>query len=350
MPSHRAPKRPRGGRALAVRIALVLALAVAVGGGFVATEALRPASDPRVGSEAAPGPVADLPTPSSSARELPRFKVVAAGAALERRPRHADGDGTDERSDLAGKAERAALRPTDPFVVSSFNILGSQHTRGTRWAPGTARAGMAASLIANRGVSIVGFSELQRDQLAVLEGRLPNFDFYPGTALGSKGIPTSIGWNTTVWKAVDFETFTIVFSSQQRPQPVVRLRHVETGREILVVNVHNSPRSMQAQRDAARAIEIAKINELAESTGLPIVLTGDFNEKERAFCAFTGSTPLESAVGGSNDGACRLPANAKIDWIFASPEIVRHSYDVSRAAPVPAITDHSVMFAALSLP
>ena len=332
MPSHRAPKRSRGGRAVALRLALVAASDSGVGRDAAVEQAPRPAS------------------PASSARQLPPFQVVAAGPVLKRRPPANRGTGGQSRSDLADRAERAARQPTEPFVVSSFNILGSQHTRGTKWAAGTARAGMAASLIANRGVSIVGFSELQRDQLGVLDARLPNFDFYPGTALGSKGIPTTIGWNTTVWKVVDVDSFTIVFSSQHRPQPIVRLRHVETGREIIVVNVHNSPRNMQAQRDAARAVEVAKINELAESTGLPIVLTGDFNEKERAFCAFTGSTPLQSAVGGSNDGVCRLPAGAKIDWIFASPEIVRHSYDVSRAAPVPAITDHSVMFAELSLP
>ncbi len=249
---------------------------------------------------------------------------------------------------LARAAENAASGGGEvpSFLVASMNVLGSQHTRGdSGFGSGTSRAYAATRFLLGRGVSIVGFSELQRDQLGVFQRNAPGWGVYPGASVGGAGVPQSVAWDTAVWSLEEARTFSIPFSSQIRPQPVVRLSNVETGAEIWVVNVHNSPEGMEAERDRATAVEIGVVNDLA-ATDLPVVLTGDFNEKTEALCRFTSSTPLLSAVGGQG---CTPPPQPRVDWIFATPEFAVDSFVAERRAPVPSITDHAVMLSRLSI-
>jgi endonuclease/exonuclease/phosphatase family metal-dependent hydrolase len=228
-------------------------------------------------------------------------------------------------------------------------VLGSQHTRGkSGYAPGVVRMAAATSLLASRHVSIVGFSELQRDQLGVFQSRAGNFGVYPGTAAGSEGVPQSLAWNSDVWTEEDAFTFTIPFSHQIRPQPAVKLKNNVSGAEIWAVNVHNSPQGEQEERNRATSIELGVLRSLI-ATGLPVVMTGDFNEKVEAFCTWTGQTTLSSAVGGTSSGGCHPPAHPRVDWIFTTPGVHVESYDVTRDSPVPSITDHAALFSTLSL-
>lgn len=286
-----------------------------------------------------PDPVAEAPAPT-------RFRVVEATRlqpAPEPEPK------SPARSRLAERVERSAASATiAEFGVAMLNILGSQHTAGGKggYASGTSRALTATRMLLARDVSVVGFSEIQGDQLSVFLNNAPSFEAYPGAALGSSGIPQTVAWDTRLWRLVEADAIYIPFSGQIRPQPVVRLESVATGAEIWVMNVHNSPQGMEGERDRAEAVEVAKINELA-ATGVPIVVTGDFNEKQEILCRITASTPLVSAVGGGN---CYPPPQPmRVDWIFASPELDLASYSVTRESPVPSITDHAVLFSRMSL-
>jgi hypothetical protein len=298
-------------------------------------EADRASPDARSVSDPAPEPVAKAPT----------FYRVVEAVHIKRAPKPEK----QERLTLAERAEEEQeAEPSIPdFGVAMLNILGSNHTQGGKggYAPGTSRAHSATQMLLARDASIIGFSEIQRDQLAVFTNNAPGYGVYPGTSLGSAGIPTTVAWNSAVWELVEAHTVTIPFSGQQRPAPVVKLAHVATGAEIWVMNIHNSPGGMEAERERAEAIELAKVREL-EATGIPIILTGDFNEKQEALCDFT-ATSLESAVGG---GYCYPPPQPmRVDWIFASEVFSVNSWDVTRAAPVPYITDHAALFARLSL-
>lgn len=267
-------------------------------------------------------------------------------AEVVKKPAQPDPKG---RSKLAKSVEAQQSGTLPEFGIAMLNVLGSQHTKpGHGYAPGTQRMYTATRMLLGRGVSIIGFSEIQRDQLGVFERNAPGFAVYPGGALGAKGVPQSVAWNTSVWRLVDAQTISIPFSHQIRPQPIVRLANIATGTEIWVMNIHNSPEGMEAERDQATNAEIAKVNELT-ADGTPLVMTGDFNEKVESFCRFTASTSLESAVGGSNAGTCVPPAHPRVDWIFATGEFTRASYLVTRAAPVPSITDHAALFARLSI-
>jgi endonuclease/exonuclease/phosphatase (EEP) superfamily protein YafD len=81
---------------------------------------------------------------------------------------------------------------------------------------------------------------------------------------------------------------------------------------------------------------------------LPILLTGDFNEKAAAFCTITGKTPMVAATGGSNKGGrCRMPSPAKLDWIFGSGGTFGNAL-MDHSAQVRRMTDHSVLSALFS--
>lgn len=247
-------------------------------------------------------------------------------------------------------AKMVKIRDT-PLVIQMavLNILGSNHTpNGSRYASGRTRAGWAAGVV--DGFDLVGFSEIQSDQLGVLYGAIGNrFSFFPGTSLGNAGVPTNLMWRTDRFEMVDSGSVSIPFVGQSRLMPYVRLRDLESKKEFWVMNAHNAPRERQSERNAAVAIEIAKLKELI-ATGLPVFFMGDLNEKSTVFCKVTSALPMAAANGGSSGGGCSLPGAAKIDWIFGTTDQVDFSgYSQSRSGSVPRITDHHLVSATASV-
>lgn len=331
------------------------------------------AGDPSVATTAAPGapavpavpPVPPVPTdPAEADYDDPeQYAAVTAAtpeevaqATLAERPDVTPQPSRRRSRDLASAAEAIARQGVSySFTVLSFNILGSQHTvpggSSPGYGPGVSRARAAAGLIADKGASIVGLQEVQADQLAVLSAASGGTaDFWPGTSLGGVGIPQSVMWDNRVWRPTYTSSVTVPFVGTTRPQPIVRLQHLETGREIYVMNVHNSPNDRQAERDQAVAIEVAAIQELRRD-GIPVIVVGDFNERDRIFCSLTGQTDLLAANGGSNvGGSCRPPPAMRIDWIFASPDAQLSAYLSDDSPRVGAITDHTVISATVLVP
>ncbi len=258
---------------------------------------------------------------------------------------------------LQSKAAAVGAAVTGPFEfgLTQFNILGSNHTApgsdADHFAPGTIRTEWAASLVDDIRADVVGFSEIQRDQLATFDRAAGGaFDAYPGTSLGGSGIAASLVWRRSVFTAVEKRSVTIPFMGQQRQMPYVKLRHDATGRVLWVMNVHNAPRDRQAERDVARAREIAILVELRRS-GLPVFFVGDMNEKAEIFCDVTEKTDLEAAQGGTNDGVtCRPPADMRVDWIFGSSDARFTSFSFDRSTPVRRITDHHVLVSRVRVP
>ncbi|MCY7395480.1 MAG: endonuclease/exonuclease/phosphatase family protein [Nocardioides sp.] len=261
--------------------------------------------------------------------------------------------GSQELASAAEKIARAGVSYS--FTMASFNILGSQHTApggdATGYAPGRVRAEWAAALVASYDASIVGLQEVQADQLDALAAASGGTsDFWPGTSLGGVGIPQSVMWDNRVWQATYTGSLTIPFVGTTRPQPIVRLQHVASGREIYVINIHNSPQDRQAERDQALAIEVAAINELRRD-GIPVFIMGDFNERDRAFCTITGRTDLLASNGGAVvGGSCRPPAGMRIDWIFASPDAQLSGHRTDDSVVVNRITDHAVITTEVTVP
>ncbi len=250
------------------------------------------------------------------------LKVHKAGAPLKRIPKPS---------------------PADPFTfrMGTFNILGSQHTRGSRrWAAGTTRAGFTASLIQGYGLDLVGLQEVQDDQLNVLNARLAGFTVWPSRALGNNGVRLQIAFRDSMFELVDTASFPTVFDHQMRPIPVVLLRNRVTGGTFYFMTMHNSPLGMVAERARAKAAEIAQIRALL-ATGRPVIISGDMNEKAPFFCQVGAATGLVAANGGRASGGCVLPPPpVKIDWIMGGGGVSFSGYTLGAGGLVSRASDH----------
>lgn len=240
------------------------------------------------------------------------------------------------------------------YQVGTFNVLGSQHTRGSsRYASGTTRAGFVADLVTSRGVDVIGLQEVQDDQLAVLRRRLSGYGNWPGQALGGNGNRLQLFWDAGQFEMVDAYSFDTTFDHQRRPIPVVRLRHLASGSESWHMVVHNSPREQEADRDAATGTEIAQVGSLRAS-GLPVFVVGDMNEKEEWFCRVGGATGLQAANGGSTAGGCALPPRPlRIDWLMGAggeqASMTWSGYVRDTSSLVQRTSDHDFLYATATI-
>ena len=166
-------------------VAVVAALVAAVVGVTVLTR-----DDGSRGTAPTASPSASPSVPGAR-REAERIATMApsevAAEGVEARPPVAP----PGAKDLAEAAEEAAAARPYSFVVTTFNVLGSQHSApggaASGFADGRVRTQWAAGLIASYGSDIVGFGEMQADQYAAMAAAAPGYTFYPGTSLGRGG-------------------------------------------------------------------------------------------------------------------------------------------------------------------
>jgi endonuclease/exonuclease/phosphatase family metal-dependent hydrolase len=245
------------------------------------------------------------------------------------------------------------------FNIASFNILGSNHTDGkkrSRFASGATRARWAVDLLQTHKISIIGFSEIQADQLrTVLAYGNGKYTSYPSPDAPRKAVPTAIVWKKRWWELVSAKDFIVPFLGQQRPQPAIVLRHKVTGQEVGVVNVHLTPVRKrnkmfgEGERDKGTRKMIRQARLLSEQ-GMPVFLTGDMNEREEVFCDVTSRTNMVAAAGGTNDGSCQPPKNIGLDWIFTTPDVLLSEFRFQADELVKRITDHRVPMVRATLP
>lgn len=281
--------------------------------------------------------------------------------------------GGGDRTDRSTPAGAIAAAPSfalgkqgRKFSVSTFNILGSQHTEPgggvPYWAPGRLRSEWAADVIAGTGSSIVAIQESQRDQVVTLQKILgQHYDFWPGTSLSARHGWQTVMWDRRVWTREKTQSLELPVLGTTRPHPVILLSHRKTGRKVWVLNVHNSSKQTK-ERIRERNKAMKKINRVVrnkERTGAEMLLVGDFNDRKRAFCSVVGNTDLESAFGGSVTTTkkknkkikkvCRPPRNMGIDWIFNSPGLKNRTATRTRTAAITSVADHPVVTAALTI-
>ena len=270
--------------------------------------------------------------------------------------------GADETGELGQRTgapaarERAARAGGFAFNLVSFNVLGSNHTSprtdAGEFSPARVRSEWMIDYLRSIKASVVGFQELQRDQMTWFAGGASAYDVWPGTSENGDGLQTSIAWKKSVWQLVETDLVAIPFITQTRNMPLVKLEHRRTGRQIWVMNVHNAPQNYQKQRDIAVRREIARLKEVT-GKGDPVFLVGDFNERQRAFCQVTGKLDFVAPRGGSHaGGACKPPSNGlvRIDWIFGSRNVDYSGYTEDVSPLVKLITDHSVLRTKVSVP
>ncbi|MBC9734653.1 endonuclease/exonuclease/phosphatase family protein [Nocardioides marmotae] len=257
---------------------------------------------------------------------------------------------------LVGAPARAATEPSSRpggkptgfgFKIGTFNVLGSQHTRGRGgYAPGTQRARWTAGAITQRGIDVIGLQEVQRDQLRVLRNRMPGYRIWPGTALGNQGVRLQIAFRTKQFRLVGHGHVMTRFHRQTRPIPWVELRDRRTDRRFFVVDVHNSPKGLERERDSATAKQVRLVQRLRRK-GAPVFVTADANEKREFYCKMTSRTDLRAANGGKPRArGCQPPRRRlRIDWVLGGKKVVFSHYREDRGPRVRRSSDHELVHA-----
>lgn len=355
MPRHALRKRLPGGRlartVLGVLLVVTLGLSV-----FAAVRASLIDLDPSVssedlagqvaadlGSRAAPTPGAVLPAQTLVKAPPTKAEIRARQEALaEQRAKAKD-------RALAREAERLSRseEPAQPFSlrIGSFNVLGSQHTAPggdrRRYPPASVRSPKAAALIGKHDVDILGTQELQTDQLAALQSRT-GMAAYPGTAWGSAETDNSILYDDARFQFVSGSQFTITFMGRARPQPILQLRDIATGREFYVVNTHPSAGGGRyaTERRSGQQTLVAIVNQLKD-TGLPVLVTGDMNDRELFYCNVAPAAGLTAPNGGSYASGCVPPQSPiPVDWVVGAGEIAWSSYWRDTTPITSKVSDH----------
>ncbi|NPC95952.1 alkaline phosphatase family protein [Nocardioides sp. zg-DK7169] len=270
---------------------------------------------------------------------------------------------------LAGAGEASAKRarlteqPAAATVsrVATFNVLGHGHTtpKGNKphFDPSGPRMTWAVQAIEAEGAEVVGFQEFERPQynrFAALRGS--TWSMFPAASGTNAQINNTIAWRKDRWSLVSGTHVNLpYFGGQMLPRPLVLLRHVETGQLMYVFNTHNPASTRgpaQHLRDRAVRLMIKLVNDLrAQSPEIPVVVTGDMNDKPNFFCPFTAGTGMVAANGGSNvDGVCTLPPSPRIDWVLGTPDAPFTGYRVLQDALVRKASDHPLISALVNLP
>ncbi len=254
------------------------------------------------------------------------------------------------------KVSKDLAEPTT-FNVVSFNALGYSHTaRGgdsRGYASGIRRMRAAVDVLRAQNASVIGFQELQEPQYATFRALSPDFQAYPGSALGRQPVQNSLAWRTSDWELVRAQTTPIPYFNSRVPMPQVLLRNVHTGREIWFGNFHNPADKFgpaQRARTAGTAIEAALTRSFV-ADGYPVVITGDMNERQSFFCRISALAPLHAAGGAMRDASgCHTVRPTQIDWITGTTEVQFTDYLRDMSTKSRRISDHPLIRTTATLP
>jgi endonuclease/exonuclease/phosphatase family metal-dependent hydrolase len=211
---------------------------------------------------------------------------------------------------------------------------------------------MAIATLRNNGIDVVGFQEFEQSQYAMFSSRAGEYSLYPGMALGNKSVRFNIAWRSSMWQMVDAHTLSIPYAGGSRIEmPVVLLESTTNGRRAWFANFHNPADTPNLGnngrwRAEAAGIEIAHLTELHAQDGLPVIVTGDFNERDEIFCRFTAGGVFSAAAGGSTGAGCAPPSGMQVDWIFGSTGVAFDGYTVTDTGRA---SDHAMVHAQATL-
>ena len=249
-------------------------------------------------------------------------------------------------------------RRTQPFEfqVASYNVLGDSHTGPGGNKPGFPDGGprmdMSIAALRNNGIDVVGFQEFEQSQYGMFTSRAGEYSLYPGMSLGNKSVRFNIAWRSDVFQLVEAHTLSIPYAGGSRiAMPVVLLESISTGRRAWFANFHNPADTPNLGNNArwraeAAAIEVAHLTELHQADGVPVIATGDYNERAEIFCRFTAGGVFTAAAGGSSAGGCSPPPSMQVDWVFGSTGVAFTGYSVTGTGQA---SDHSMVHATATL-
>lgn len=260
---------------------------------------------------------------------------------------------------LAERVSEQLARRTAPVElrVASFNVLGDSHTgpggnKPAFYPDASARMNMTIGLLRANDIDVVGFQEFEASQYGMFTSRAGEYSLYPGLSLGDKSVRFNIAWRSSAFQLVEARSLSIPYAGGSRIEmPVVLLESTTTKRRAWFANFHNPADTPSLGNNArwraeAAGIEIAYLTDLHQADGTPVIVTGDFNEREEIFCRFTAAGVFSAAAGGSSGGGCAPPSNMQVDWVFGSTGV---AFDDYAATPTGRASDHNLVHARATL-
>lgn len=196
--------------------------------------------------------------------------------------------------------------------VASFNVLGASHTAAggnkPEYKSGVDRVPGMVDQLKKHNVEIAGLQEFQDSQQDAFKKAAPGYALF-----GDKD--NFVTWKTDRYETVDQKLFDIpYFEGNIRKMPAVKLKDKQTGKEVWVISVHNPADTKDHPKNAANRAEAIKrerafIEDLKKS-GVPVIITGDFNDDAEARNGMTagGLTHVADPKGDARN----------IDWVFGT--------------------------------
>ena len=280
--------------------------------------------------------------------------LVGTGLVLVTTPANTAGTTTEDAFAPAPHGH-VNVEMRDPFVIASYNVLGYAHTPpGSGYEDGRVRMRAAVRKLLGHGVDVVGLQEFERPQKEVFLEEVNNTW---GVYSDDRITRDSIAWRKSQFQLVRGETVLIpYFYGKLKPMPLVLLRSLDSGQRFYVANFHlpaNSRRTGDEEvwRDEGTRRHIKLAHRLRDE-GVPVLFTGDMNEREEYFCKLTRNGDMHAANGGSHvGGVCqppRPPNWPRIDWIFGSTGIDFSGYIADESTKTSGISDHPMIVARVS--
>lgn len=248
----------------------------------------------------------------------------------------------DQQSSTGKAKKKDHKRGGSDFNMSSFNVLGNSHTTAHGNKPGKASGVQRMhttvhKILANK-VDVVGFQELQHVQAnEFLKGTHGKYGLFPKTG----DTENAIAWNKEKFKLVKHKTINIpYFNGHKRKMPIVILEDKKTGQRMIFTNFHNPADTarfhhQEKWRDRATAIETKMVRRLEKSTGLPVFMTGDMNEKQETFNKITHGTNLHAAHGSRHQ--------VGIDHMYGGPRAHFSRYVSDHSKQIKYASDHPML-------
>jgi len=183
----------------------------------------------------------------------------------------------------------------------------------------------------------------------VLGRDLDGYAIWPYMRKGlAQGLRLQIAYQKDEFNFLEGRTLSTRFDGNLRPLPYVRLRDRASGQEFWFLTFHNSPKSMEAERDRATAAEIGLVNRLRK-TGIPVIIGGDTNEWVEFYCKMGRGADLHSAAGGRLYPSCRAAANPVFDYLMANQRVGFGKYRQLGGRQVWRVSDHKLVTARVRL-
>ena len=150
----------------------------------------------------------------------------------------------------------------------------------------------AVQLIKSHHVDVVGLQEFQPQQYAKwVKKASSQYDIFPGYIETVGFLRNSIAWRKDKFRLVSTTWIKLpYFHGDVLRMPVVLLQSLQTGQQVYFMNFQNPADvrgNAQKWRLIGQRLQIALVNLLKTSNGLPVVWTGDMNAKKQVFCRVT---------------------------------------------------------------